>query len=294
MRSPRGCACPGGEVRAADPEIVRGAVEGEQGFGDGIGPDRRKAFEQGLPGGETQDFPRSGEKDEAHVRMRQREAGQQFLRALLFGGGSLQELEAGGDGGEQVAHLHDRAPLQAARPLLGEHAVFHLDEGGLRGLASRRAIGRFHAEAGYGGDARQRSAAEPEGTDAPTDRPCWRSCSWRGGDGEFQLGGGDAPAVVADADKTLSAVFQRDFHQRSPGVEAVFHEFLDHACRTPTTLALWAIAAAVRGREQADAVPIGERTVLRGCFVHSSGIVSCGKRRKRIGSPPEARLFRVS
>ena len=48
-------------------------------------------------------------------------------------------------------------------------------------------------------------------------------------DGQLQLGGGDAYAVVPDPDKALPAVFQRDLDQRCPGVEAVFHKFFDYA-----------------------------------------------------------------
>ena len=51
-------------------------------------------------------------------------------------------------------------------------------------------------------------------------------------DGQLQLGGGDARAVVPAPDEALPAVFQRDLDQRCSGVEAVFHKFFDYACGT--------------------------------------------------------------
>lgn len=93
-----------------------GAVERQQGFRNGIGPDDREALLQGLSGGEPQDFPRPGKEDEARVRMRKRQTGEEFLRTLLFGRGRFQKFEAGGDGGEEVADFDDRSLVQAARP----------------------------------------------------------------------------------------------------------------------------------------------------------------------------------
>ena len=86
-----------------DADVIGGAVERQQSFRNGIGPDDREAFLQGLPGGEPQDFPRPGKEDEARVRMRERQTGEEFLRTLLFGRGRFQKFEAGGDGGEEVA-----------------------------------------------------------------------------------------------------------------------------------------------------------------------------------------------
>lgn len=138
-----------------DADVIGGAVERQQSFRNGIGPDDREAFLQGLPGGEPQDFPRPGKEDEARVRMRERQTGEEFLRTLLFGRGRFQKFEAGGDGGEEVADFDDRSLVQAARPLLGEHAVFHLDEGRVGLGVFRGAESRLHAETGHGRDARQ-------------------------------------------------------------------------------------------------------------------------------------------
>ena len=49
------------------------------------------------------------------------------------------------------------------------------------------------------------------------------------GDGQFQLIGRDALAVILDADKALAAVLKADVDMLRPGVQTVFHQFLDHA-----------------------------------------------------------------
>ena len=213
-----------------DADVIGGAVERQQGFRNGIGPDDREALLQGLSGGEPQDFPRPGKEDEARVRMRERQTGEEFLRTLLFGRGRFQKFEAGGDGGEEVADFDDRSLVQAARPLLGEHAVFHLDEGRVGLGVFRGAESRLHAETGHGRDARQGFAAEPEGADVPEIVHAGYFAGGVARDGQLQLGGGDARAVVPDPDEALPAVFQRDLDQRCSGVEAVFHKFFDYAC----------------------------------------------------------------
>ena len=50
-------------------------------------------------------------------------------------------------------------------------------------------------------------------------------------DGKLQLIGGDAAAVVLHADQGLTAVLQAHVDARGPGVQAVFHQFLEHAGR---------------------------------------------------------------
>lgn len=49
------------------------------------------------------------------------------------------------------------------------------------------------------------------------------------GDGQLQFVGGDARAVVLDADAGLPAVFQQDVDLPGLGVEAVFHQFFHYA-----------------------------------------------------------------
>lgn len=89
---------------------------------------------------------------------------------------------------------------------------------------------RLHAETGHGRDARQGFAAEPEGADVPEIVHAGYFAGGVARDGQLQLGGGDARAVVPDPDEALPAVFQRDLDQRCSGVEAVFHKFFDYAC----------------------------------------------------------------
>ena len=210
-------------------EAVGSAVEGQEGFRHRFGPDDRKAFEKGLPGGEAQHFARAREEDEAHFSMDERQPDKQFLRAFQFGGRGLEELEPGGYGSEEVAHLDHGSLVQAARPLLREHAVIHLDEGRFGRLVGGGLKGRFHAEARYRGDARQGFAPEAEGMNMPQIVHAGDLAGGVAGDGEFEFRRRDAAPVVAHADEALAAVFKRDLHQRGPGVETVFHKLLDHA-----------------------------------------------------------------
>ena len=48
------------------------------------------------------------------------------------------------------------------------------------------------------------------------------------GQRQRQIGLGNAAAVIADADQLAAAFFQLDVDARRPGIQAVFHQLLDH------------------------------------------------------------------
>src|SRR5690606_27747517 len=52
------------------------------------------------------------------------------------------------------------------------------------------------------------------------------------GDGQRQVGGGDAAAIVADPDQADTAFLQVDVDAARACIERVFHQFLDHGRRT--------------------------------------------------------------
>lgn len=162
-----------------DADVIGGAVERQQSFRNGIGPDDREAFLQGLPGGEPQDFPRPGKEDEARVRMRERQTGEEFLRTLLFGRGRFQKFEAGGDGGEEVADFDDRSLVQAARPLLASTpcSIWMKAASGSASSEARKAdsMRKLDTDAMLG----RASPRNPKDLCA-RDRPCWLFCWWRG------------------------------------------------------------------------------------------------------------------
>lgn len=190
-----------------DADVIGGAVERQQGFRNGIGPDDREAFLQGLPGGEPQDFPRPGKEDEARVRMRERQTGEEFLRTLLFGRGRFQKFEAGGDGGEEVADFDDRSLVQAARPCWASTpcSIWMKAASGSASSEARKAdsMRKLDTDAMLG----QGFAAEPEGADVPEIVHAGYFAGGVARDGQLQLGRRGARAVVPDPDEALARRF---------------------------------------------------------------------------------------
>lgn len=88
-------------------------------------------------------------------------------------------------------------------PCWASTPVFHLDEGRVGLGVFRGAESRLHAETGHGRDARQGFAAEPEGADVPEIVHAGYFAGGVACDGQLQLGGGDARAVVPDPDEAL-------------------------------------------------------------------------------------------
>ena len=146
--------------------------------------------------------------------------GSRGLGAVLF-----HEFHAGGRVVEQIADGDDGA-LGAAALLQGA------------GDAGLQAQPRAHCRApaaggdlhpGHGGNGGQGFAAEAQGADGGQ---ILRRAQLGGGvaqEGGGQLLGGDAAAVIADADQAHAAAPQFHGHGGGPGVDGVFQQFLDHA-----------------------------------------------------------------
>ncbi|EHM54527.1 hypothetical protein HMPREF9080_01238 [Cardiobacterium valvarum F0432] len=81
---------------------------------------------------------------------------------------------------------------------------------------------------GDGGDTRQGLAAKAEGSDVFEVVDVLDFAGGVGGEGEGEVVGVDAAAVVADADEFAAAVFDVDIDVGRAGVNGVFDDFFDH------------------------------------------------------------------
>ena len=79
------------------------------------------------------------------------------------------------------------------------------------------------------GYARQSLAAKPVGQDALQVFKAGNLAGGVTGNGQFQVFSGDAATVILHADAALAAVFKANIYLVSLGVQAVFHQFLQHA-----------------------------------------------------------------
>ena len=80
---------------------------------------------------------------------------------------------------------------------------------------------------GHGADARQRLAAKAHGADAEEVFIAYELAGGVGGQGQGELGGGNARTVVDDAEEGAAAVFDLDGDVGCAGVEGVFDQLLD-------------------------------------------------------------------
>ena len=204
-------------------------VKGTQGLHDEGRPEFGQTLHERFPRQEIQHRPLPGAQAKAHVRAGERQPGQPVLRALELRGGTFEEFQTRGHVDEEVAHLDQRAPVQG-RGLHGDKpAVLNLHAAG-RGLPGI-GMGRGHAETRHRGDTRQGFPPEAVGKDMLQIVHAGDLAGGVPGDGQFQLVCRDAPTVVLDADEALAAVLKADVDMRRPGIQAVLHEFLDHAGR---------------------------------------------------------------
>ena len=212
------------------PDAVAFGIERPQGLHHQTRPQQGQAVAQALPGQKAQGLAFPGPEREAHVAAGQRQTHQPVLGPFELRGRGLQKLEPCGYIGEQIAHFHDGAPMQGRRLHRQQAAEFHHDAAGLR-PAVGSGHGGFHAEAGHRGDARQGLATEAVGRDMLKIVHAGDLAGGVTGHGQFQFAGGDARAVVLHADAALAAVLQKHVHARGAGIQAVFHQFLDHTGR---------------------------------------------------------------
>ena len=126
-----GLGLPGRRGQTVRPETARRAIERNERFCNRRRPDGGQPLDESLPSRKPQGLASPGEKDKPGLGMYEREPGQQLLRALEFGRGCFQKFQPGRNGGEQVAHFHNRAAMQATGTLFDHAAMFHMDKGRL-------------------------------------------------------------------------------------------------------------------------------------------------------------------
>ena len=217
--------------QTAGPDAVAFGIERPQGLHHQARPQLGQPVTQALSGQKAQGLAFPGPEAEAHVAAGQGQTHQPFLGPFELRGRGLQKLEPCGYIGEQIAHFHDGAPVQGRRLHRQQAAEFHHDAAGLR-RAVGSGHGGLHAEAGHRGDARQGLAAEPVGRDMFQIVHVGDLAGGVTGHGQLQFAGGDARTVVLHADAALPAVLQEHVHPCGPGIQAVFHQLLDHTGRT--------------------------------------------------------------
>ena len=140
-----------------------------------------------------------------------------------LGRGALEELAAGGDVVEQLAHLDDRPRVPRRRLGVGEVAA------AIQHLVGDGFIGRPAEDSGAADAADARQGLSPEAHRADVEQAGVVDELARRVRRERQrhLGRGDAAAVVDHADERPPAVLDLDRDLRRPGVDGVLDELLD-------------------------------------------------------------------
>ena len=128
---------------------------------------------------------------------------------------------------EEIVDLDGRAHRAAAGNDLAGMSAGDFDF--RPALVGRRAAAKHQpADLADGG---QGFAAEAQRADAEQVVGLGELARGVGGDGQRQFFGRDSAAVVDDPHQVQSAVLGSNVDPRGPGVDGVFHQLLDHACR---------------------------------------------------------------
>jgi hypothetical protein len=207
---------------------------------------------------------------EAAVRMAQGVMGGDGEQRLLLVAGIAEEAPAGRETAEEVMDAHGR-PDRAAAPLLEEDpavAHHHPGAGRLGGRAGQE------GEVADGGDAGQRLAAEAQGGDAVQIVERAQFAGGVAGQGQGDLGGRDATAIVCDPDEVKAGPAQLDPDLAGAGVQTVFDEFFQGRRRPVDDLAGGDPGRHLRGQE-GDGHPRPP-----GAFYHK-GVRASDRRRRR-------------
>ena len=164
---------------------------------------------------------------QAQLRVGHGVVGHDPLHRCHLARAALEELEARGHRGKEVAHGHRGAVRQAARRGRGDVGALrvHDDTMGCPG----RTRGQLHF--GHGGDAGQRLAAEAERADVEKVVEHGQLAGGVALEGQVHLAGRDAAAVVLHADERLSSPLKLDAHARGAGVDGVLQQLLHHGGR---------------------------------------------------------------
>ena len=211
-------------------------IVGELAAHDGAQPRQPRGIalssSDGVAAGEVDQRALLAFEAEGDRGMGHREAPHRIGDMARFGARLLQELQPGGRGKEEIAHLDPRARRMRGGPRLALGAAVDLEAP--RGVGAGRPRG--DGEAAHRGDRRQRLAAEAQGADVgqiivrqlggavPLDR-------------ELQLLGAHADAVVDHGNEGAAAFLQGDGDAVRAGVDGVLDQLLHGARRTLDDLA---------------------------------------------------------
>ncbi|MCZ7607083.1 MAG: hypothetical protein M5U25_13635 [Planctomycetota bacterium] len=215
---------------------------------EAVAVQRAYAFILALAGRHVEGLALAVRQRKADLGVGGRDGLQQLDHVAELGGVALQPAAPRGHVEEQVADFDHRA-------------------GGPRGLADFAGLAagtlelqRHGRVAGAGGDARaadaldagQRLAAEAVGQHPEQLLDTAELAGGVGLEGQLQVFGVHADAVVGHADQGLAGVHQLHVHAGGAGVQGVFHQFLDHAGRAFHHLAGGDLVGEL-GRQQLDA-----------------------------------------
>ena len=163
---------------------------------------------------------------EVDVRRGQGDARERLAHVPELGGRGPEKLPPHRRIEEQVADL-DRGAHRAAARRRGAYRPAAGDADFRAGGAVRRAASQ-HQPADLG-DRRQRLAAEAQRSNAKQIVGLGDLACGVGGQGQRQLLGRDAAAVVRDADHLQPALRHRNVDPRRPRIDRVLHQLLDDA-----------------------------------------------------------------
>ena len=150
-----------------------------------------------------------------------------------LGGGALEELASGGRVEEQVAHLNSRPDVSGGGLRVGDAPAAILD------FVSFVVVAHAADDAGvgYSADTGQSLAAKAHGGDAEQVVIAGEFAGGVLGERQSQFLGGDAAAIVGDADEVPAAFGDFDGDVGRAGVDGVFDEFFDDRGRALDHLA---------------------------------------------------------
>jgi hypothetical protein len=161
------------------------------------------------------------------VRPRQGQGTQPFLDMAQLRAFGAQELATRRHVIEQIAHLNRGAGRMRVRRYPAELATFDFQPSSVFGGGRLRGQGK----AADRGDRRQRFAAKAQGRHLFQIIERTDLAGGVASDGQRQVLGGDAVAVVTDANQANAAFLQLDVDPPGAGIERVFHQLFDHRRR---------------------------------------------------------------
>ena len=207
--------------------LVLDALDPNQVVGQLAAEALRDPLQPAVVGGQLENLLLVVPQGEMHLRHRQGNANERLGDVAELRHARAQKLPPHGRVEEQVLHLDRRADRAAAGGHAAQRPAAHLD---FRPAGAFRRAAPQHQPAHFG-DRGQRLAAEAERADA--EQVVGLSDFARGvaGQGQRQLLGRDAAAVIDDPHHFQSALAHRNVDARGTRVDGILHQFLDHAGR---------------------------------------------------------------